>query len=168
MSGTSNPVAVSGREVGRSSFRDLRSEPRGSDSPFSLLAPSFLSLLAVPRSSPGTFKEVNIHRLLLPFLQHPIQSLSCVLRSFPVCLLFSISVSLSLFPPLSPLLFLSRSILRHPFLFLSHPRSRLVTTSSGTPFLRKTRSSTGIAARLKGQFRNFHPMASIESLFSAR
>lgn len=95
MSGTSNPVAVSGREVGRSSFRDLRSEPRESDSPFSLLAPSFLSLLAVPRSSPGTFKEVNIHRLLLPFLQHPIQSLSCVLRSFLVCLLFSISVSLS-------------------------------------------------------------------------
>lgn len=44
----------------------------------------------------------------------------------------------------------------------------LVTTSSGTPFLRKTRSSTGIAARLKGQFRNFHSMASRSSLFSSR
>lgn len=42
----------------------------------------------------------------------------------------------------------------------SYPR--LVTTSSGTPFLRKTRSSTGIAARLKGQFRNFHSMAQVD------
>lgn len=36
------------------------------------------------------------------------------------------------------------------------------------PFLRKTRSSTGIAARLKGQFRNFHSTASRSSLFSLR
>lgn len=48
----------------------------------------------------------------------------------------------------------------------SYPR--LVTTSSGTPFLCRTRSSTGIAARLKGQFRNFHSMVSRSRLFSSR
>lgn len=36
------------------------------------------------------------------------------------------------------------------------------------PFLCRTRSSTGIAARLKGQFRNFHSMVSRSRLFSSR
>lgn len=123
------------------SFRSLRSGAKSGALPRTLV---FL-LLAVSLLALGTFKEVNIHRLLLPFLQHPIQAPLCSL-SHPLPLSISSLLSISQ-PP-------------------SYPR--LVTTRSGTPFLRKTRSSTGIAARLKGQFRNFHSMASRSSLFSPR
>lgn len=89
--------------------------------------------------------------------------------SFPCVPLLALSIFLS---------FSSLPLLSPPFFFLFlifHPVTpqlssypRLVTTSSGTPFLCRTRSSTGIAARLKGQFRNFHSMVSWSRLFSSR
>lgn len=88
------------------------------------------------------------HSVSLVFLSLPYSSLSLT-ASF---LSLPLSLSLSHFPS------------RHS----STSYSRLVTTSSGTPFLCRTRSSTGIAARLKGQFRNFHSMASRSRLFSPR
>lgn len=133
-----------------------------------------------PQSSALTRDEVHFASLWSAdecLLSHPrLLALSCPSLSSqhsqgsqyppPVAPLPSTPYSLSL-------VFLPRS-LSFPLLFIFHLVTlqplypHLVTTSSGTPFLRKTRSSTGIAARLKGQFRNFHSIASRSSLFSSR
>lgn len=93
-------------------FVSLRSGRTSSVLPRTLV---FL-LLPVPLLTLGTFKEVNIHRLLLPFLRRPIQSLLC-------SLFFSL-------PPHLPS--------HHLFLFLNHLRTLVWSRQAqGRPFFVK-------------------------------
>jgi len=136
--------AKQGSDVGRSSFRVSVIDERRAGTCSRTLVCSLFPALLLASSAPGTLKEVNTAAACCSPSFSILFSLPCISLSF---LLFLIFHPVTLQPP-------------------SYPR--LVATSSETPFLRKTRSSTGIAGRLKGQFRNFHSMASRSSLFSSR